>query len=253
MKKLLILLLFSLALLAGEIKIALAANVSYAIDDLKKAFNKIYPDIKVEVIIGSSGKLFAQIKHSAPYMIFMSANMDYPNALYRDKIAITKPKIYAKGVIALLSSKKREFKKGINLLISNSIKKIAIANPKTAPYGKATIEALKNAKIYDRVKNKFVFGESISQTLSYTIRVTDIGIVAKSALFNPKLKNFKEGSNWIEINPKLYTPINQGIVITKAGENNREVEAFYNFILSREAKEIFKKYGYLIKFRAIKK
>jgi len=239
--------LISSSLISGDINIALAANVSYAIDTLKKEFNKTYPDIKVRVTIGGSGKLTAQIKNKAPYDIFMSANMKYPQSLYNDKVAITKPTIYAKGSLAILSSKKQDFSKGLELLKDKNIAKIAIANPKTAPYGQASIEAIKNAKIYNDIKTKFVYGESISQTLSYVIRATDIGVVAKSALYSPRMSHFKKDINWIEIDSSLYTPINQGIVILENAKDNKEAKAFYDFILSSSAKKIFRDFGYLVK------
>jgi molybdate transport system substrate-binding protein len=232
--------------MAGSIKIAVAANVSYAIDDLKKEFNKLYPDTKVKVTLGSSGKLTAQIKNGAPYQLFMSANMKYPKALYKDTMAVTKPIVYAQGKIALLSNKKQDFTKGIKLLKDKKIAKIAIANPKTAPYGKAAVEAMKNAGVYNDVKKKFVYAESISQTVSYTVTATDIGVIAKSSLFSPKMAEFKKGINWGEVDPKLYTPINQGVVILKEGEKNAEVAAFYNFILSEKAKKIFEDFGYTV-------
>jgi len=248
LKKLLIINLFLFSsLFGGTIKIAVAANVSYAIEDLKKEFYKLYPETKVKVILGSSGKLTAQIIYGAPYQLFMSANMKYPNALYKDKIAITKPTIYAKGSLAILSTKTQDFTDGIQLLKDEKISKIAIANPKTAPYGKATVEAIKNAKIYNDVKKKFVYGESISQTVSYTVTATDIGIIAKSSLYSPKMSRFKKRINWKEIDSKLYTPISQGIVILKDGKNNAEVEAFYSFILSEKAKKIFEEFGYIVK------
>jgi molybdate transport system substrate-binding protein len=231
---------------AGDISIAVAANVSYAINDLKKEFKKLYPNTKVKVTLGGSGKLTAQIKHQAPYQIFMSANMKYPDALYEEKIAITKPLIYAQGSLAILSAKKKDFSNGINIINNLNIKKIAIANPKTAPYGKATIEALKNAKVYDGIKKKFVYGESISQTVLYAVVAADIGFIAKSSLYSPKMSQFKKSVNWIDIDSKLYTPINQGIVILKNGKDNKEVKAFYDFIFSKKAKEIFKDFGYII-------
>ena len=128
-------LLFTSFLFSSTINIAVAANVSYAIDDLKKEFNKQYPKTKVRVTLGSSGKLTAQIKNGAPYTLFMSANMNYPQYLYKEGIAITKPVIYAKGGLAILSNKKQDFTQGIKLVENKKIKKIAVANPKTAPYG----------------------------------------------------------------------------------------------------------------------
>jgi molybdate transport system substrate-binding protein len=244
MKRLLILLTLSISLIsASTINVAVAANVSYAIEDLTKEFNKHYPDTKIRITLGSSGKLTAQIKHGAPYDIFMSANMKYPQALYKEKIAIVEPKVYALGSLALLSNKKRDFSEGIYLLQSKEIEKIAIANPKTAPYGIAAMQALANAKIEDNVKDKFVYGESISQTLSYAISAADIGIIAKSSLYSSKMSKYKEGINWVAVDTKLYTPIEQGIAMLK---KDKEVKAFYDFILSKDAKKIFKDYGYSV-------
>ena len=242
-KLLLLLTLFTSYLGAGNITIAVAANVSYTIEDLKKEFNKTHPDIKVRVTLGSSGKLTAQIKHGAPYQLFMSANMKYPQALYIDKIAINEPTVYALGSLALLSHKKRDLNSGVELLRSNKISKIAVANPKTAPYGIAAKEALKNARIYNDIKKKFVFGESISQTVSYTVTAADIGIIAKSSLYTKNMKKYKKNLNWVAIDTKLYTPIKQGIVML---DRNKDVKAFYDFILSVDAQKIFKDYGYLL-------
>jgi len=245
-RTLLITLLLISSLSAGNINIAVAANVSYAIDDLKKEFNKLHPNTNVRVTLGGSGKLTAQIKYGAPYQIFISANMLYPDTLYKENLAITKPFIYVQGGLAILSNKKQDFSKGIYLSEDINIKKIAIANPKTAPYGKATIEVLKNLKIYNKIKHKFIYAESIAQTVSYTVTATDIGFVAKSSLYSPKMSEFKKDINWVDINSSLYTPINQGIVILKSGKDNDEVKAFYDFIKSNKAKEIFKKFGYIV-------
>jgi len=247
MKQIFLTLFFLLTVLkAGEIRIAVAANVSYAIEPLIEAFNSVHPETKVSVILGSSGKLTAQISHGAPYDLFLSANMKYPEALYEDKIAVTKPLVYAEGALAYLSHTPQDFSKGIVLTQDKNIRKIAVANPKTPPYGKATEEALKNASVYEKIKHKLVFAESASQTVSYTVIAADLGFIAKSSLYSKQMQKYKEGQNWKEVDPKLYTPIEQGIVILKQGESNHEVKAFYDFILSAKAKEILKKYGYII-------
>jgi len=246
-KTILTILLSTLALNAGEIKIALAANVGYAIEPLKKAFNELYPETKVEVVLGSSGKLTAQIRNGAPYELFLSADMKYPEALYQDKIAVSEPVIYAQGALAYLSVKERDFTQGIDLLKSENILKIAIANPKAAPYGAAAVEAMKNAKVYETVKDKFVYGESISQTVTYAMTAADIGFIAKSSFYSPQMAQFQQGLNWIEVDEKLYTPIDQGMVILKKGEGNDEAKAFYDFMLSDKAREILTNYGYRVK------
>lgn len=237
---------FITSLNAGNINIAVAANVSYAIEELTKEFNKKYPDIKVGVTLGSSGKLTAQINYGAPYQLFMSANMNYPNALYAKGFAITKPLVYAQGSLAYFSNKKRDFTQGIEIVKNPKIKRIAVANPKTAPYGIATAEALKNAGVYKTIQKKFIYGESISQTVSYTVTASDLGFIAKSSLFSPRMKHFKKGVHWEEVDSTLYTPISQGIVILKRAKENNDVLAFYNFMLSDKAQKILKDFGYLI-------
>jgi molybdate transport system substrate-binding protein len=244
-KKIILLTFIATTLLQAQtITVALAANVSYAIKSLETAFKQQHPKTDLRIIIGGSGKLTAQIKNGAPYDIFMAANMRYPQALYNEKMAITAPKIYAKGSLAILSKKERDFSQGIAIVTDKSIHRIALANPKSAPYGKAALEALKNAKLYDKVRKKAIYGESIAQALSYTIRAADLGFIAKSALYSPKLQHFKEGKNWIEVNPKLYHAIDQGVVILKYADKNKAAKEFYLFLFSPKAKAIFKKYGY---------
>jgi molybdate transport system substrate-binding protein len=237
MKNLLLILLFSSFAFADSINVAVASNVSYAIKPLIKAFNKTNPT-KAKVILGSSGKLTALIKNGAPYDIFLSANIKYPNFLYKNNLTIKKPVVYAQGTLALFSAKKREL---TNISIINSMKKIAIANPKTAPYGIAAWQALSNAKLLEPNMKKFIYAENISQTVQYAVVAADIGFIAKSSLFSPKMKRYKEGENYIDVNKNLYQPINQAIALLSDKQN---AHAFYEFILGKEAKQIFKKYGY---------
>jgi len=236
----LFLLIFSVIFLwSRPLTVAVAANVSYAVKDLIQTYRQKDPKSDIRVIVGSSGKLAAQIRHGAPYDLFLSADMGYPLALYHDKLGLEKPKTYAKGVLALLSVHHKKLSNDLHTLLSFAIKKIAVANPKTAPYGKAAREALQNAKIYERVKPKLIYGESVSQTLVYTLRVADAGLVAKSALFSPKLRRFREGKEWVEVDSRLYSPIEQGAVLLKP-----EGKDFYDFLFSPAAQHIFKAYGY---------
>jgi molybdate transport system substrate-binding protein len=247
MKNLVLFCLFmSSSLLASEIKIAVAANVSYAIEELKSEFAKHHPDTHVRVILGSSGKLTAQIRNGAPYGLFMSANMKYPEALYADGLARDHAKVYAKGGLSLFSAKERNFSAGLALLKEDDIKKIAIANPKTAPYGAAAYEAMQASGMINEVKGKLVYAESISQTLSYALSILDIGVVATSSLYSAKMSRFKKGRHWVEVDQALYTPIEQGVVLIKGFEDEKAYEAFYHFIFTPKAQQILQRYGYVI-------
>ncbi len=232
--------------MAGSVSIALAANVADAMVELKKEFALVQPDTKLNVTLGSSGKLTAQIKNGAPYELFLSADMNFPEALYKEGIAVTRPVVYAQGALAYLGKTPQDFTKGMALVKDDAIAKIAVANPKTAPYGRAALEAMKKAGVYDAVKGKLVFAESISQTVVYAVTAADIGFIAKSSLYSPTMSQYKEGTHWAEVDPSLYAPINQGIVLLKAGEQNKEAKALYDFILSTKGKEILKKFGYLV-------
>ncbi len=251
------LMVLSSTMFAGQVNIAVAANVSYAINELVKEFNKTNPDTKIQITLGSSGKFSTQIENGAPFDIFMSADMKFPQALYDKKLAKSVPVIYAQGSIAMLSSKKLDFSKGINVIKDSSISKIAVANPKTAPYGTAAIEAIKNAGLEEVTKDKFVYAESISQVVTYATTAADIGFIAKSSMYDEKMSQYKENINWVSVDPKLYTPIDQGIIIIDHSNNlvgligdnmkNEEIKAFYDFILSSRAKKIFENYGYITK------
>jgi len=246
MKKLLLLSALFVQLSAATLNVAVAANVSYAMDQLKATFMQQHPDIDLHITLGGSGKLIAQIANGAPYDLFLSANMHYPQALYKQGLAYNKPVVYAKGALALFSKKERDFTAGLDLLTKADIRRIAMANPKTAPYGQAAMQALKRAKLYERLKPKIIYGESIAQTLLYTLTAADLGLVAKSALYSQKLQHFQEGRNWITLDPHLYNPIEQGVVILTRAKNKPEAQLFYDFILSPEAQTIFRAYGYTL-------
>ena len=231
---------------AATVTVAAAANVSFAMDALKAAFEKAHPNDRLRVIIGSSGKLTAQIRNGAPYQIFMSADMGYPEALDKEGLTLTPPKVYAQGTLALFTVRPHDLREGLKLLVHPDIHRIAVANPRTAPYGRAAEEALKKSGLYDRLKPKFIYGESVSQTVAYAVTAADAGLIAASALYNPKMARFKRGKNWEPVDPTLYHPIDQGIVLLKKGGDTKAAKEFYRFILGDEAKAIFKKYGYLI-------
>jgi molybdate transport system substrate-binding protein len=248
MKKILFLSLFMHTLLfSSEITIAVAANVSYAIQKLVATFETLHPETKVHTVLGSSGKLTAQIRYGAPYDLFMSADMKYPQSLYTDALAVKPAMIYAQGALALLSQKERDFSQNpMELLDDANIHRIAIANPKTAPYGIAAAEALVHTKQYKKLKSKFIYGESVSQTVMYAVRAADMGLVALSALYAPQMKKYVKNRQWVEIDKTLYTPIDQGMVILKHAEQTPEVKAFYDFMQSSASATILRDFGYRV-------
>lgn len=224
-------------------RIAVASNAQFAADSLKKIFEEKY-STDVELIVSSSGKLTSQIKHGAPYDIFLSADMKYPKSVATDGMALTEPKVYALGKLVLWTTQDIDLKNGLASLKNPSIKTIAVANPRTAPYGIATISALNQAGIYDAVKNKIVYGESISQVNQY--QLTGAANVAFTALSVVKSPDIKQNGKFIIIADSLYRPIQQGAIILKhSNEYNLEnAEAFYQLLFSEKGKAVFRHFGY---------
>ncbi|HLD69727.1 MAG TPA: molybdate ABC transporter substrate-binding protein, partial [Candidatus Omnitrophota bacterium] len=198
------------AALAQEITVAAAANVQYPLGELKAEFEK-NTDIKLKTIIGSSGKLTAQIENGAPFDIFISADMEYPETLHKEGLTYRPPRIYAYGVLVLWTLKDLDLSKGMEVLTDPAVKKVALANPKTAPYGRQAVNAMKHYKLYEETQPKLVYGESIAQVNQFiTTQALDLGFSAKSVVLAP---NLKEKGKWVEVDASAYSPIAQGVVI----------------------------------------
>ena len=224
----------------STLKIATSANMQFAMSEIVSEFEK-ENDIKSELIVTSSGKLTSQIKQGAPFDIFVAANTKYPAHLDSMGLTTSHPEVYAHGKLGLWTLK--EFTPTLTLLTTDIIQKIAIANPKTAPYGKASIDVLKHYHIYEQVKHKLVYGESISQVNQFiTTGSVDIGLTAYSVVSNTEMKTIGQ---WISINLNDHRKILQAAVILKKSTNPEEAKAFYNFLFSERAREILNKYGYL--------
>ena len=224
-----------------QLRIATAANVQFAMEELIAEFTK-ETGITCTMIISSSGKLTAQIKQAAPYDVFVSADRKYPMELYQSQKTLTEPKVYALGKLVLWTRDK-EMTPSLNILENKRIKHIAIANPKIAPYGQAAIQVLKHYKKYEAVKDKLVFGESIAQTNQFIIsQAADIGFTVKSIVLSSKMKNV---GNWIALDTSAYQAIEQAAVLIDRKEKTKsEAKQFFDFLFSQKAKLILKRYGY---------
>lgn len=223
-----------------ELKIATAANMQFAIKEIAQAFTQ-QTEIKCDIIVGSSGKLTAQIQEGAPYDVFISANMMYPKALEKNNKTKGKTKVYAHGKLVMWSMKENVELSYENLNTS-PIKHIAVANPETAPYGKAAVEILKVLPYFDSIQSKFVYGESIAQTNQFIVTSSaEIGFTALSAVLSPAMKD--KGS-WILVDSTLYSPIQQGAVVIDT--ENPTSSTFFDFLSLPKAKTILRKYGYEI-------
>lgn len=223
------------------LRIAVASNLRYTLEELNAEFEK-KTGFKVEMSVASSGKLTAQIQNGAPFDIFLSANKKYPQFLFKNGFSVEKPKLFCSGLLVYWTNKELNLKGDIFELKSTNIQRIAIANPKIAPFGMATIDALKNISIYDSVKTKIIYAENVSQISQYVLNNNvDVGFTGKSIVLSPKLKN---KGKWFDVDENLYNQIEQYVLLLKRAEQQESAQEYYEFLFSKEAKRIFKKYGY---------
>jgi molybdate transport system substrate-binding protein len=228
---------------AQNLKIAVAANLQSVIKALGQDF-KQKTGIRIEPIVGSSGNLTTQIRNGAPYDLFLSADMAFPETLFKEGFSENAPVVYAGGSLIICSNQDIGFENWERVLMTARIKKIAIANPAIAPYGKAAEEALKHKGILSDIKSKFVYGESISQVNTYiSTGATEVGFTTQALVKDPANKT---PLYWKVIDPKIYTPIEQGMILLKTANANQGAEKFYKYILSPAAKAIFEKFGYRV-------
>lgn len=238
----LILVFFRNNLFAQALKVAVAANLQGVIKVLQQDFTR-KTDIQIEPIVGSSGNLSSQIKNGAPFSIFLSADMNFPNKLYKAGFTTSKPVVYAFGSLIICSSQNLNFSNWEKLLQSDQIKKVALANPATAPYGKAAAEVLQRKNLLQKIQPKIVYGESIAQVNIYlTTGVAEIGFTTEALVSDAANK---QKLYWKRIPAADYQPIEQGMVIIKqANVNQQQAKKFYQYMQSTAAKTILKKYGY---------
>ena len=222
-----------------KLMIATTASMRLPLVELVKEFTKESGKV-CELVFASSGKLSAQIQAGAPYDVFISANMKYPDNLYAQGISF-KPKVVGYGRLVLWSNNDG-LQPSLDVLLNDSVSHVAMANPKTAPYGEAALEVLKKHNIFEQLKHKLVYGESISQTDQFIVSgAAQIGFTSKSTV----LSNEGKGKgHWMEVERTLYSPIKHGSVVIK---NDREMQfdadAFIEFIYSKKGRSIMKKYG----------
>jgi len=245
MNKLFIALLTMLAIgqvLADEVHVAVAANFTAPIDEIGKAFNKATGH-QLKVSTGASGKFYAQIKNGAPFQVFLSADEEKPAQLEKDGLAVQGSRFtYAIGKLVLWSADPAVVDAKGQVLVKNQFNKLAIANPKTAPYGEAAMETLGALKLKSLLEPKMVMGENISQTYQFVATGNaEIGFVALSQV--TKDNKITSGSAWV-VPEKLYSPIKQDAVLLVNGKDSAAARQFLIFLKGAEATKVIKTYGY---------
>ena len=226
------------------VHLAAAANLRYALEDVNAAFEK-KTGIKVQMSVAGSGKLSAQIKNGAPYDVFISADKKYPEYLYHNKLAFSPPKELCKSVLVIWTFKQIALDSSLSKLCQQKIKSVALANPETAPFGQAAIQALKSAKSYECIQGKIIFTENVSQVSQYVLNGnTEIGFTSKSIVLS---KYIKGKGQWVTVDSTLYDAIIEYALLTKNAQNKSNAFKYYDFLFSNTAKNILKQNGYDIK------
>jgi len=227
---------------AQELTVASAADLRPALEEIAARYHAA-SGVQIKLIYGSSGDLYQQIQNRAPFDFFFSANADYPQKLEAAGLIVPGTYYeYAWGRIVLMvpANSSLDVKRGLSLLLDPTVKKVAIADPRHAPYGQAAVAAMKKEKLYDRVAAKLVIGENISQTASFVLSgAADVGVVALSLAMSV-------GSQvrYAEIPASDYPPIQQACVALKASTNPELSAKFEDYLQTEEVRKILERYGF---------
>lgn len=241
----LLLCLLSLPTLAGgRITIAAAADLKFAMEEILVAFRQANPNDQIEVSYGSSGKFHTQIRQGAPFDLFFSADIAYPRMLAAEGFAAAETRPYALGRIVLWSASRDASRMVLADLASTSVRKVAIANPRHAPYGKRAEEALRAAGVWDKVASRLVMGENIAQTAQFVQSGNaDVGIIALSLALNQELA---ARGGYALIPDTLHQPLEQGFIVTRRAAENPLANKFADFMEHPEVRRILTRWGFTL-------
>ncbi|MDH3257194.1 MAG: molybdate ABC transporter substrate-binding protein [Nitrospinota bacterium] len=237
---------FGSSVSAGEVTVAVAANFLNPFKQLVPVFEK-QSGHSVRTVSGSTGKLYAQILHGAPFEVFLAADSERPRLLESGDRAVPATRFtYALGKIVLWSADPRRITAdGESILRRRNFKHLALANPKTAPYGKAAYTTLTRLNLWQSIAPVLVQGENINQTFQFIATGNaEVGFVALSQVLDPLMKI--KGSQWI-VPEHLYDAIDQDAVLLIRGQSQPAAKALLQFLKSDPAREIIQSYGYGLK------
>ncbi len=229
---------------AQALSVAAASNLVYALDELNAAFRREAPDIVLTATTGASGSLVAQIGHGAPFDVFLSADLEYPLALINAGNAVPESlTTFAVGRLVLWTTRPGADVSSLAAAVADpSIRRLAIAQTSTAPYGRAAREALEKEGLWASVQPRLVTGENITQTAQFVeTGNADAGLVALSLVLSPRLK---DRGQWTEVPAHLHAPLDQGAVITTRGAANPAATRYLAFLRGPEARKILERFGY---------
>ena len=232
----------------ASVTVAAAADLNFAFDEIVSAFHEKHPAIDVRVTYGSSGNSFAQLLNRAPFDFFLSADMNYPRQLLEKQLALPESLfVYAVGHLVVWVPRDSSLnveKLGLQVLLDPSVRKIAIANPRFAPYGRAAEAALKSTGLYDKVKERLVYGENVTQTAQFVqTGAADAGLISLSLAVAPALRT---SGRYAEVPLDAYPRMEQGGVILSWVKDRGAVEALRDFLVGEQGKKILRRYGFSV-------
>lgn len=233
--------LFASCVLAGEARIAVAANFTDAMREIAALFEH-RSGHTTRISYGSTGKLYAQIENGAPFDLFLAADMRRPQMAEQHKLAVPGSlMVYARGRLALWSAQRGRFGDGEAYLRTANFHHLAIANPKTAPYGLAAQQALQHLGLWSALQPRLVYGDSIAQTFQFAVSGNaEAGFIACS---QRTAWPDDQGSTWI-VPDDYYAPIAQAAVLLHRGADNPAANAFLDFLRGDSARAVIERYGY---------
>jgi len=230
--------------LAEQALVAVAANFVPPFREVAMEFEKVTGHT-LQVASGSSGAFFTQIKNGAPFDVFFSADNERPKLLEEEGLGVKGSRFtYAIGRLVLWSPDP-SLVKGEDTLRSEKFKHLAIADPKTAPYGVAAKQAMQKLEVWESIQSRLVLGESLGQTMSFVESGNaELGFLALSQIMDPKIKG--KGGRW-DVPVNLHEPIQQDVVLLTKGKDNAAAKALMEFVGGQQAKAIIERYGYELK------
>lgn len=226
-----------------RLRVAVAANAQYVARVLQAEFEK-QSGLRLELVVSSSGKITAQVEQGAPYDVFLSADTQYPQALFQKGLTLGKPRVYGYGKLIVWTTRPLDLSQSLARLLGAGQGKIALANPATAPYGAAALQVLDYYGLQQAVSGRLVLAESVAQVNQYILAGTvELGFTAQSVVLEPSLQG---KGRWREVDARAYAPIAQSAVLLRASASRQAKQArqFYEFLYSRQAQAIFRRYGY---------
>jgi molybdate transport system substrate-binding protein len=229
----------------GRVRVAAASDLNAALTDVIARFGAAH-DVDVVVSYGSSGNFYAQLLNQAPFDVFLSADVTYPNQLASRGLTLPQSEFtYAFGRLVLWAPSASPLDvehEGLQALKQTSIAHVSIANPEHAPYGRAAVAAMQAAGVYDAARPKLVLGENVAQALQFVQSgAADVGLVAMSLALAP---NVKGKGRVFEVPSASYPRLEQGGAILKWAADVDAARAFRGFLLSADGQAILKQFGF---------